>query len=246
MSKPPSITKQILRHIPVVISFAVTLSITITWIYFENKYDEKYEDEECAVYSIFFGSIFVTKFLVIFQVCFLRSILQKLFTQLKETEIAIKQKYEMNFNEFFKHFIRKTSFVFGIWLISFSVCAIFERDTDQLMDDLYILSMKFSTSITVCHTLFYVELLRCVYDFYSNYVDHNNRSSAFINNELLFLKTIHYQLFEISITFISYFGWIILSIFLQQFVDIIYHTHLIFLSMMKETFEAMSKYVLFL
>lgn len=233
-----SILKRFIRYIPTLISLVLTIGLTILDIVFELEYFSNSQKITSVIYAIFFGTIISTKFVGISQILILEKIFPLLYQQLNELRSMTKDKYKINYQNFQYQFLQDAAIIIGTWLITFTVNGFIAHemvDADFFVH-FCVSAVVLMNRITMCHVHFYLILLKNFIAIFIDYVQQKAttiklKSAYDLKIELLFVKVIHFKLYEISMSVNAIFGWVFIAIFIQEFVDFIYQIYWIFLLM---------------
>lgn len=231
-----STLKRLIRYIPTLISLFLTVFLTISDIILELQHFKTSAKISNAIYGIFFGSIISTKFVGISEILILEKFLPQLFRQFNELRYMTKSKYKLNNHDFQSEFLREAAIILGTWFITFTLNAFITHELHEsdFAINFYVSSVVLMNRVTMCHVHFYMVLFKNFFDIFIDYVQQKAstikiKSTYDLKIELLFLKVIHFKLYEISRTMNTIFGWIFVAIFIQGFVDFIYQIYWIFL-----------------
>lgn len=233
-----SFLKRFIRYIPTLITVAITISLTISDIVFELKNFDTSQNITNAIYAIFFGSIISTKFVGISQILTFERILPRLFQQFKVLKSMTESKYKLNCHNFQRQFLQEAVTIIGTWMITFIFNAVItpEPHYSDFFVNFCVSFVTLMNRVTMCHALFYVTMFKNFIEIFINHVQERGltiklKSTYDLKIELLFLKVIHFKLYEISRAVNAIFGWVFVAIFIQEFVDFIYQIYWIFLLM---------------
>lgn len=230
-----SISTRLIRYFPPFMSLMITVCLTISEVFLQLNNFESSQRITSAIYVIFFLSVIATKLIGIIQMHTLANTLPQLFTQFKELIYMTESKYKWNSCKFHRYFVHEVAIIFGAWIITCSFNTLIKHEFEsEFWANICVYSVIFINRITMCHVHFYVVLFRNFIDFYVDYmrqkaVGHNPKAICDLKIELIFLKIAHFKLHEISNAINTIFGWVFVSIFVQEFVDIIYQIYWIFL-----------------
>lgn len=231
------------QYIPVFVSTVLAIYVAVLCIIFEIRATDARETE-IMVYNICLASRFLTKVSVCVQLLFLRRHFSILFAQFKRFESMTKSRFEMNFTNFQRKYVRQLSLILSLWLITFVVMAFISPCPDFYLSLLVIVIFA---RITECHMLFYLNLLEKLMSEFLLYikckagVNVKDKSKCDIFIELKFLKSAHFALWEAAQTYNILFGWVGASIFLQLFVSLLLHTYWIFLLIVATSWDIIRK-----
>lgn len=145
------------------------------------------------------------------------------FKHLEELHSLAKSRYDMDFHQFQLHFRQGLIKIFGAWMIT-SVLNFLS--TDSKLEIVIGTFAIFLNRITIGYVYFYIVLMQSLISFYINYIEQKvvtNRPKLLseLNIELIFIKTNHLKLYEISNIVNLAFGWTLVMIFIQEFNEII-------------------------
>lgn len=238
--KRQSILKCIARNIPLFISTALVVALTVSDLLFELSISDSSEKATSVIYAIFFGTIISIKLVGISQSHTFWKKQPKLFDQFREFTCMTESKFVLNTSKFQNQFLSECGAIFATWLITFTLNILMKYEPHEPHSKLFVnfcvTSMKLLNRITMCHVLFYVVLVNHFIDSFVDYVQQTTFNIKLdsiddIKTELIFVKVIHFKLYEISRTVNVIFGWIFVSIFTQEFVDFMYQLYWIILLM---------------
>lgn len=109
--------------------------------------------------------------------------------------------------------------------------------------DFYVTIIQMTSILTSCHLVFYIDLLSfhleqlLVVIVRDSTTNHNtvdimfykySANCVFVRNQLKLYKTVHFTLWEINQCINKFFGWTMVAIFLQTFVDFLYCSYCLF------------------
>lgn len=153
--------------------------------------------------------------------------LPKLYNHFKELERITESRYQMDFREFQAQFDHEVTIVFIIWLMK--ILIYFALLSQPFLWDIVCVNesiVLFLNHIIFFHIYFYVLLFKWIMAFYIGYVE---RKAVFdqpgtrsdLKVELVFIKIINLKLCETSKVLNDSFGWIIVWILIQKFVEVV-------------------------
>lgn len=235
--KNKSISKCVISYIPIYISLVTIVALTVSGIICELWFSEPSKNTSSAIYVL--TCVALIKFVARCQMLTSAKIQPRLITQLKELKHMIQSKSILNAQKFHDQFIRQSTIIISgfIVILTFNITVKHELNEPhfKFVINFCITTFKFMNCVAVCHVHFYTLLLQ---HFIKTFIDYIQEKSFDIKSksmcdtiELLSLKIIHFKLYELSIFINTIFGWVFVSIFIQDFVDFIYQMYWIFLFM---------------
>lgn len=234
---PPksALTERLFSVLPSFISLSAAILLTVTNICMGIQVMDKYVESTNAIYFIYFGCVILTKFIAMSQIKSLSRILPKLFIKFRELQ-RFELKCKVNPSNIEWNFLSDVAMIFGFWIPQLTV-TLLVKDRDESSIENYIdyvdMVALFMNRITICHVIFYVVLFNNFVDSYTEKVRLQARNRfntiSYLRTELVLLRAIHLKIYKIAKLVNDGFGWILLSIFMMELVDIIYEIYIILL-----------------
>lgn len=226
----PSLKRKLLNYALSLIAFAVNISILAINIFYEIKWIDIHSQVDISIQIIFFTSIILTRLTVFIQIYCSRGAFKRFFIQFKHFEKITNSKFELKSAAFEMIYLQKVAAIIFCWLLSIFVSLLIVRGGAlNVISKILFLFMILLSRLCICHILFYLGFMRVCYELFQNYVKGLRMAKPTnIKSELLSMKLIHFKLGELTKTFNVLFGWILSSIFLQQFIDIVFRMYWIY------------------
>lgn len=233
----PTLTRRILTFLLACISLASNVCLLSVNIFFEIEWIEFHVDDvDISVHEIFFIIIVFARITVLRQIFFSSSTFTRFFTQFKQLERITGSKFEMNFDQFQSFYLRRVITVILLWFLSLLISTIAVPGTYlDMVFGIGFLSMTLLNRISCCHALYYLCVIRFCFKEFQYYVrEKRPKTITIVKSELLFMKLVHFKLWEIAATFNILFGWILSALFLLHFVDCVNRLYWIFMFMHRD------------
>lgn len=219
-----SVKDRVIAYFSICCSLFLTITSLTSMLVLDFLYSIIISKTGKITYTIFVLSLISTKLTSISQMHSLTRLLPMGFNHFKEINSLAQSKYDIDFYRFQKRFYRGVMKIFGVWLISLiSSILLAESGIQAAMSCSEALAL-FLNRITICHIYFYFNLFQTLY---SIFIDHVKRTASInqpknssdLKSELLFIKTNHFKLYEISNILGAAFGWTLVMIFIEEFID---------------------------
>lgn len=232
--------------LPMILSTLFMVTITVSGIITQNGIDAK----DMNLVNFFFGNIFLlglctTCYCIIFQ----NSMHQKNLKIIFHKFTVIEQIFwahlhqRLSFSDFSRQFRRKLFVCISLFLLAF-VAMIFINlyYGNQIRVTMHIFVLMFFTITAQLHALLYIDLEHYLIKSFVKNVQMEGRAriarvlygkpedTATISARLGYYKHVHFKLWDISQAIGMHFGWILLCICMQNFIDIAYSTYWIYRS----------------
>lgn len=200
------------------ISLSLTIISSILYTVLMLKMDLK---SMGIIAMVFITCMTLTKLVSMIQSRSLIELLPKVFDHIKELRTLAKSRYAMDFRQFQAHFFQELIKIFGAWTMLPIRSIIMSTDLKIILCDSFIHLLN---RITICFVLFYLILLQHLISFHIKYIERKvsigkAKLSSELQNELLFIKTNHFKLYEISSVLNVAFGWSLVAIFFQLLIE---------------------------
>lgn len=149
----------------------------------------------------------------------------ELIKHLKSLRSYSKSRYEMNFQRLQVEFVLGVITIFVPFLVASILGISFSESKIEKVFGFLESFAIFCNRITICHVYFHILLLKYSVSFFVDYFDkmipiYKRKPLSDIKFELIFLKINHFKLNDISNNLNASFGWTLISICVQQIVDI--------------------------
>lgn len=215
--------KRRVSYILIFISFSLTpLLFTLNTIMSARYFNIKTHMTR-IVFLIILICIVLTKLLSIVHLSFWLNNLPKMYRLIKDLQLIIGTRYQMDFQQFHNEFIKKMILISSIFLIRSIIISVFHNSSVVNFNEAAALS--FNDHVSFFHVYFYVSLFKNLISFYINYLEHKvlfdkPKTLSEVKAELNFIKCAHFKLFEISKILNAAFGWIFVSMAVQKFTEV--------------------------
>lgn len=215
------------RIIPYFISF---ISLSLIVIFLSIDFFVELENVGVRIrsaeilFSLLILCFTLTKAMSISQMFSLTKLLPMAVNHLKELDNLAKPKYKIDVYQFRTNFYNGVMKILGAWLLSLISTIFFSRSRMDALTSFCEMLAVLLNRITICHVYFYLVLVQSLISYHLKYIEQrvstvNSNISLDFQNEIIFMKINHFKLYEISNVFNVAFGWILITIFIQTFIE---------------------------
>lgn len=213
------------------IFFGLNVTLIAGNIYFEIEWVLMNAKVDISIQIILFSSVLLTRAAVFEQICSCDQVFARFFVQFKQFEQMLGSKMELNFTNFQKGLNYEVYPIIFLWVLTMIVSILIAGETSfSLGNKLFFLSMILLNRISICHVLFYLNLIKACHGFYRQFlkgmrIKNDKCKISPSKMELFSLKLIHFKLWELTKSFNQLFGWILWFILLQLFINIVFRMY---------------------
>lgn len=226
------------NFLPSILFLIITVSLSIFSLTFQYWYDQFFRRTVDKVIScLFIMSAFLSCLTILHRTTITNKKLQNLWHKFQVIEEFTnrRRKGKMCFQPFIKSYFRKVCIVLVFYVLHVYVKVINRFSSNDIINKSPVLILQLITNIALLHIIFYVDLLT-----YIVLALNENANVAFEHNSIVDLydmnikdilakyrlyKHAHYLIWDISQFINVYFGWILLALLLQNFINVIYSAY---------------------
>lgn len=233
----------VVQNIPIIVIGHIVILTTLSGITFQNI-----DTEEFSPINIFFGNTFLLLMCTTNMIAFVQNIrYQNNLKNIINKFAVIEQIFTgrlcipLSLSKFFRHFRGKVLVCLSLYSMAFAIMLAINTYQERTMKvTLHIFLLMFLGIVASLHALLYIEMEHFFISFFVDNIElavktrhahvlfYEDKSTSAVIMQLGYYKHVHFKLWDISQTIGRHFGWILILICMQSFVDATYTAYWIY------------------
>lgn len=226
-----------LNAIPSTIFLIVSTVLSVFSLVFQYLFDKFHTRTVDKVIScLFIVSAFVSCIAILMRSALFNKKIPNLWYKFQVIEEFAnrRRRQKMCFRPFIQSFFRKVCIILAFYILHVYVKVVYRFSSNDMVNKTSVLTLQFITLISILHVAFYVDLLTYIvaainenvnFAFQREIFDLSNWNMKNVMENFRLYKHAHYLMWDISQFINQHFGWVLLSLLLQNFINIIYSAY---------------------